>query len=144
VAHCWRATPAGAAAGRLKVLLLSASRRGSAQARRSPEIEQREDSEFADGLGCIRIGETGNLQKLQSAAAEVEAATMPAAAGTKPRQPATHLIVDPPGFELGNFLWDRSINGRLHAVRIVWHGITGCRRIAGNRHGPSVRSSPRG
>lgn len=72
-------------------------------------------TKFASGLARMRIGETGNLQKLQSAAAEVEAATTQAAGGTKPRQPATHVILDPPRFKLGNFLWDSSM-GALGAV----------------------------
>ncbi len=72
-------------------------------------------TKFANGLARMRIGETGNLQKLQSAAAEVEEATTQAAGGTKPRQPATHVILDPPRFKLGNFLWDSSM-GALGAV----------------------------
>jgi len=72
-------------------------------------------TKFANGLARMRIGQTGNLQKLQSAAAEVEAATTQAAAGSRPRQPATHVIVDPPRFKLGNFLWDSSM-GALGAV----------------------------
>jgi predicted PurR-regulated permease PerM len=72
-------------------------------------------TKFASGLARMRIGETGNLQKLQSAAAKVEEATTQAAGGTKPRQPATHVILDPPRFKLGNFLWDSSM-GALGAV----------------------------
>jgi len=72
-------------------------------------------TKFANGLARMRIGETGNLQKLRSAAAEFEEATTEATAGTRPRQPATHVILDPPRFKLGNFLWDSSM-GALGAV----------------------------
>ncbi len=70
---------------------------------------------FANGLARMRIGQTGNLQKLQSAATKVEEATTQAAGEAKPRQPATHVVLDPPRFKLGNFLWDSSM-GALGAV----------------------------
>jgi predicted PurR-regulated permease PerM len=57
----------------------------------------------------VRIGQPGNLQKIQNAAAEVERATTQASGGsTAPRQAATHVVVDRPAFKLGNFLWEGS------------------------------------
>src|SRR5438132_11949885 len=64
----------------------------------------------------VRIGQLGNMQKLQSAATQVEKATTQAAVGpVAPRQPATHVIVDSPTFKLGNFLWEGSM-GALVAM----------------------------
>jgi predicted PurR-regulated permease PerM len=58
----------------------------------------------------LRIGQLGNMQKIQNAAAEVEQATTQAAGGSAAsRQPATHVLVDPPTFKLGNFLWQGSM-----------------------------------
>jgi predicted PurR-regulated permease PerM len=74
-------------------------------------------TKFANGLARMGIGETGYLQKLQSAAAEVEEATTQAAGGTKPRRPATHVILDPPRFKLGNFLWDSSMGALGAAIQ---------------------------
>ena len=72
-------------------------------------------TKFADGLARMRTGPTGNLQKLQNAATEVERATAQAAGGNAPRQPATRVTVDPPTFKLGSFLLDSSM-GALGAV----------------------------
>jgi predicted PurR-regulated permease PerM len=73
-------------------------------------------TKFATGIARMRIGETGNMQKMQDAATEVEKAATRAAGGTAtPRQPATHVIVDKPAFKLGNFLWENSM-GALGAM----------------------------
>jgi len=67
-------------------------------------------TKFATGIERLRIGEIGNLQKMQNAATEVEQATTQAAGGSAtPRQPATHVIVDKPTFKLGNYLWETSM-----------------------------------
>ncbi len=67
-------------------------------------------TKFAAGLARMQISQTGNIQKMQSAATQVEKATTQAAGGgTTPRQPATHVIVDEPTFKLGNFLWQSSM-----------------------------------
>jgi predicted PurR-regulated permease PerM len=64
----------------------------------------------------VRIGQLGNIQKIQNAAAGVEKATTQAAGGSlASRQPATHVVVDGPPFKLGNFLWTGSV-GALGAV----------------------------
>ena len=73
-------------------------------------------TKFAAGLARMQISQTGNIQKMQSAATQVEKATTQAAGGgTTPRQPATHVIVDEPTFKLGNFLWQSSM-GALGAM----------------------------
>jgi predicted PurR-regulated permease PerM len=60
---------------------------------------------FSAALARLRTNPTGNLQKMQSAAAEVEKATTQAAGATPvPKQAATHVVIDPPGFRLNNFL----------------------------------------
>ena len=71
---------------------------------------------FADALARMKIGKTGNLQKLQAAATEVENATAQAAGGGAPRQPATRVTLDPPKFKLGNFLLDSSMGALGAAV----------------------------
>ncbi len=88
--------------------------RGEAQA----IIEQLPEaaSKFATGLARLRSDQTGNMQKMQSAATEVEKATKQATGGpAAPRQPVTHVIVDPPSFKLGTFLWESS-KGALGAI----------------------------
>ena len=62
-------------------------------------------TKFATGIARMQIGQTGNIQKMQSAAAEVEKATTQAAGGsTAPRQPATHVIVDKPTFKVDSVM----------------------------------------
>jgi predicted PurR-regulated permease PerM len=75
-------------------------------------IEQLPDAatKFATGIARMRISEIGNMQKVQSAATEVEkAATQAAGASVPTRQAATHVIVDKPTFKVGNFLWENSM-----------------------------------
>jgi len=74
-------------------------------------------SKFASGVTRMRVGQTGNLQKIQDAATEVEKATAQAAGGNAPRQPAARVAVDPPTFRLGNFLLDSSIGALGAAVQ---------------------------
>ena len=73
-------------------------------------------AKFAAGLARMQVGQTGNLQKVQSAATVMEKAATQAAGGpAAPRQPATHVIVDAPTFKLSSFLWQGSI-GALGAI----------------------------
>jgi predicted PurR-regulated permease PerM len=73
-------------------------------------------TKFATGLARMRIGQIGNLQKMQDAATVVEKATTQAAGGSAaPRQPATHVIVDQPTFKLSSFIWESSM-GALGAM----------------------------
>jgi predicted PurR-regulated permease PerM len=60
---------------------------------------------FSTALARLRTNPAGNIQKMQSAAAEVDKATAQAAGGPSvAKQSATHVIVDQPGFKLGNVL----------------------------------------
>ncbi len=60
---------------------------------------------FSTTLARVRTNPAGNIQKVQSAAAEVEKATAQAAGGSSvPKPAATHVVVDQPGFKLSNFL----------------------------------------
>jgi predicted PurR-regulated permease PerM len=73
-------------------------------------------TEVSNGLARLRISQIGNIQKMQSAATEVETATTQAAGiSANARRPATHVIVDQPTFKLGIFLWQSSI-GALVAI----------------------------
>ena len=66
-------------------------------------------AKLSASLAELRISQRGNLQKIQNAAADVERATNSAGGPPPPRQPATHVIVDPPKFRLNDFLWESSI-----------------------------------
>ena len=57
-------------------------------------------------LASLRLGEFINMQKMQTAAREIEKATGETESGPATvKQPATHVIVDPGGVKLGNVLW---------------------------------------
>jgi predicted PurR-regulated permease PerM len=63
-------------------------------------------SKFSEGVTRLRTSQIGTMQKMQSAATEVEKATTQAAGGPSiPKQPATHVVIDQPMFRLGDFLW---------------------------------------
>jgi predicted PurR-regulated permease PerM len=79
-------------------------------------------TKLSAGLAGLRIGQIGDMQKMQNAATQVEKAATQAAAGpVTPRQPATHVIVDQPTFKVGSFLWKSSIDtlGALGQATIV-------------------------
>ena len=78
------------------------SLRGQAQA----IIEQLPEAAktFSTAVARLRTDAGGNLEKMQNAAAEVEKATVQAAGGSSVKQAATHVVVDAPGFKLGNLL----------------------------------------
>jgi predicted PurR-regulated permease PerM len=81
-------------------------------------IEQLPDAatKLSAGLAGMRIGEIGDMQKMQNAATQVEKAANQAAVGpAAPRQAATHVIVDQPTFKLNTFLWKSSM-GTLGAL----------------------------
>ena len=68
------------------------------------------------GLAGMRLGETGNMRKVQMAATQVEKAAKQAESGAMaPRRAVTHVIVDQPTFTLGAFLWKSSM-GTLGAL----------------------------
>lgn len=70
-------------------------------------------SRFARSVARMELSRTGNLQKIQSAATQVEKATTPtppsAETGGTVSRPATVVIVEQPKFKLGDFLWQRSM-----------------------------------
>lgn len=75
-------------------------------------IEQLPDAagKLSAGLAGLRKGQASTMQKVQAAATEIEKATSQAAgAPSTPRQPATRVVIDTPGFKLGNFLWAGSL-----------------------------------
>jgi predicted PurR-regulated permease PerM len=63
-------------------------------------------SRFSARLTSLRHGESGNMQKVQSAAREiVKAASQAADSPSTSKQPSMHVVIDQPAFQLGNFLW---------------------------------------
>jgi predicted PurR-regulated permease PerM len=67
-------------------------------------------SKLSTGVARLRQGETSTMQKMQTAASEIEKATGEAAGLTlPPKQRATRVVIDSPGFKLGNFLWANSM-----------------------------------
>jgi len=68
-------------------------------------------TKLSAGLAGLRISQTGNMQKMQKAATQVENAATQAAGGPMPaRQAVTHVIVDQPTFKLNAFLWRSSVD----------------------------------
>jgi predicted PurR-regulated permease PerM len=73
-------------------------------------------TKLSAGLARMQIGQIGSMEKMQSAAAQVEKAATQATGGqSAPRQAATHVIVDQPNFKLRTFLWQSSV-GTLDAL----------------------------
>lgn len=67
-------------------------------------------SKLSAGLSSLRKGRDSTMQKMQTAASEIEkAASQATGTATTPKQPATRVVIDPPGFKLGNFLWAGSM-----------------------------------
>jgi predicted PurR-regulated permease PerM len=67
-------------------------------------------SKLSAGLASLRKGQASTMHKVQTAASEIEKATSQAAGMVSmPKHPATRVVIDPPGFKLGNFLWVGSV-----------------------------------
>lgn len=67
-------------------------------------------SKVSSGLSSMRRGQPSTMQKVQTAAKEIEKATNEAAdAASAPKPPATRVVIDTPGFKLGDFLWAGSM-----------------------------------
>ncbi|EXI90265.1 MAG: Transport of quorum-sensing signal protein [Candidatus Accumulibacter regalis] len=67
-------------------------------------------SKVSAGLASVHKGETSTMQKVQTAASEIEKATSQAAGiDSTPRRPATRVVIDTPGFKLGDFLLANSV-----------------------------------
>jgi predicted PurR-regulated permease PerM len=67
-------------------------------------------TKFSAALVRLRADQFGNMQKVQTAASEVEkAASQAAGIPSTQKQAATHVVIDKPAFKLGNFLWEGSM-----------------------------------
>ena len=67
-------------------------------------------SKLSASLASLRKGQASTMQKVQTAASEIEKATSQAAGvASAPTRAATRVVIDPPGFKLGNFLWEGSM-----------------------------------
>lgn len=68
-------------------------------------------NKLSAGFSSLREGRDSTMQKVQTAASEIEKATSQAMdMPTKPSQRTTRVAIDPPGFKLGNFLWSGSMS----------------------------------
>jgi predicted PurR-regulated permease PerM len=89
-----------------------------------PEAAQK----VAAAIKRVQIGQPGDMQKLQNAATEVARATSQAtslSADGLPalRQPITRVVVEPPAFKFGAFLWEGSMGAIValsQAVMVVF------------------------
>lgn len=62
-------------------------------------------SKIAAGLNSLRSGPSSTMKKVETAAKEIEKATSEAAEiASTPKPPATRVVIDTPGFKLGDFL----------------------------------------
>lgn len=68
-------------------------------------------TKLSTGLASLNKGQDSTMQKVQTAANEIEKATSPEAATPgRVKRPATHVVIDAPGSRFGNFLWVGSVN----------------------------------
>ncbi|NTV95192.1 MAG: AI-2E family transporter [Thiobacillus sp.] len=66
--------------------------------------------QLSAGLDSLRRGQASTMGKVQSAASEIERATNQATGVTStPRSATTRVVIDPPRFLLGNYLWAGSM-----------------------------------
>ena len=67
-------------------------------------------SKLSAGFANMRDDPSGNMQKMQTAVGAVEKATSQMAGiPPGPKQRITHVVIDSPGFKLGNFMWAGSM-----------------------------------
>ena len=67
-------------------------------------------SKLSAAIARLRQGEVSTMQKMQTAASEIEKATSQATGlAVRPKQMATRVVIDSPTFKLGNFLWASSV-----------------------------------
>lgn len=62
------------------------------------------------GLASVRKGQASTMQKVQTAANQIEKA---ASVVSMSKQPATRIVIDQPGFKLGDFLWANSVRAAV-------------------------------
>src|ERR1700690_2160290 len=73
-------------------------------------------------FASLNQGQAGTMQKMQTAASQIEKATSQATGMTStPKQHATRVVIDTPEFKLGNFLWagSRGAAGLLGQAAMV-------------------------
>jgi predicted PurR-regulated permease PerM len=71
-------------------------------------------SKLSAGFANLRDGKASTMQMVQSAAREIEKATTATAAPTETsKRPATRVVIEAPGFKLGNFLWASSMGAAV-------------------------------
>jgi predicted PurR-regulated permease PerM len=67
-------------------------------------------SKLSVGLASFRKGETGTMEKVQSAASELEkVADQAVGSPARQKQSASRLVLAAPSFRLGNFVWSGSM-----------------------------------
>jgi predicted PurR-regulated permease PerM len=67
-------------------------------------------SKLSGGIASMRDDPGGNMQKVQSAVGEIEKATSQATSVSPDlNQRPVHVVIDTPGFKLGDFMWARSL-----------------------------------
>ena len=67
-------------------------------------------SKLSAGFTSMRDDPRGNMQKMQTAVGAVEKATSQMTGiPPGPKQRTTHVVIDTPGFKLGNFMWAGSM-----------------------------------
>jgi len=67
-------------------------------------------SKLSAGFASMRDDPSGNMQKMQTAVGAMEKATSQMAGiPPGPKQRTTHVVIDTPGFKLGDFMWAGSM-----------------------------------
>ena len=67
-------------------------------------------SKLSGGIASMRDDPGGNMQKVQSAVGEIEKATSQVTSVSPDlNQRPVHVVIDTPGFKLGDFMWARSL-----------------------------------
>lgn len=67
-------------------------------------------SKLSASLASLREGQDSTMRKMQTAASEIEKATNQAAGvAAPPKRTATRVVVDAPGFKLGDYVWAGSM-----------------------------------
>ena len=77
-------------------------------------------SKLSGGIASMRDDPRGNMQKVQSAVGEIEKATSQVTSvSPHPNQRPLHVVIDTPGFKLGDFMWARSLGALGFAGQAV-------------------------
>jgi predicted PurR-regulated permease PerM len=67
-------------------------------------------TKMSAGLNSMSRGQVSTMQKVQTAATEIEKSTIAATGSVAaPKTAATRVVIDQPGFKLGTFLWAGSM-----------------------------------